>query len=294
MNPMEDWLSQPGGLANRLHDVRTHARLTGKDLATRNNWQPSKVSRIENGRQVPSPADIDAWVRACGAGPEAAQELLRLLDEVKTQHRDWRRRMRRGQAPVQASYNDLVQGSRMIRNFQTACVPGLLQTAAYARRVLDEMVTLHDLDVEDVDGAVAARMQRQQFLYDTSKQFEFLLAEPVLRWVLCSPDVMHGQLDRLQTVIGMPNVRFGVLPMGVQLTTTPQNSFEVYDDLAIVETFTGETVHRDGQAARYAAVLDRLWADAVTGDDARRLIIRAADALGEEVGPDPHRAGQQR
>ncbi|MEV0810896.1 Scr1 family TA system antitoxin-like transcriptional regulator [Micromonospora sp. NPDC050200] len=49
-----------------------------------------------------------------------------------------------------------------------------------------------------------------------------------------APDVMRGQLDRLQTVVGVPNIRFGILPLGVQLAITPQNSFQMYDDIAIV------------------------------------------------------------
>ncbi|WP_319460483.1 DUF5753 domain-containing protein [Micromonospora sp. RTP1Z1] len=186
-----------------------------------------------------------------GAEDTAAQDLLRMLGEVQAVHRGWRRRMRQSQSAVQDSYNQLVAESRLIRHFETVYVPGLLQTADYARRVLTEMVELHNLDIADVDAAVTTRMQRQQLLYDTSKRFEFLLAEPVLRWLLCPPDVMRGQLDRLQTVVGAPNIRFGILPLGVPLATTPQNSFQLYDDVAIVETFVGETTYRDDEAATY-------------------------------------------
>jgi hypothetical protein len=69
---------------------------------------------------------------------------------------------------------------------------------------------------------------------------------------------MRGQLDRLQTVVGVPNIRFGILPLGVQLATTPpKNSFQMDDDL--VETFVGETTHRDDEAAAYAKAIERLW-----------------------------------
>ncbi|MEW2386427.1 Scr1 family TA system antitoxin-like transcriptional regulator [Micromonospora sp. NPDC047707] len=64
-----------------------------------------------------------------------------------------------------------------------------------------------------------------------------------------------------------------------QLATTPQNSFQMYDDVAIVETFVGETTHRDEDAAAYAKAIDRLWNEAATGEDARRLIVRAAQDL---------------
>ncbi|TYB36722.1 hypothetical protein FXF50_16905 [Micromonospora sp. AP08] len=99
------------------------------------------------------------------------------------------------------------------------------------------MVELHNLDIADVDAAVATRMQRQQLLYDTTKRFEFPLA------------------------------------------TTPQNSFQMYDDVAVVETFVGETTYRDDEAATYTRAIERLWEEAVTGEDARRLIVRAAQEL---------------
>jgi transcriptional regulator with XRE-family HTH domain len=276
VNPIENWLTEPGGLADRLRALRTQAGLAGKDLAATTMWATSKVSRLENGRQMPSEDDIKVWANACGADDATTRELTHLLGEVHAAHLDWKRRMRRGQAAVQANYGQLVQESGSIKHFETVYVPGLLQTAEYARRVLGEMVELHDLEVKDVTEAVAERMRRQQFLYDTERTFEFLLAEPVLRWMLCPPDVMRGQLDRLQTVIGMPNIRFGVVPMGRQLRTAPQNSFQLYDDMAIVETFVGETTHRGDEAAAYAQALERMWDDAITGEDARGLIVRAA------------------
>jgi len=279
VNPIEDWLTQPGGLADQLRAMRELAGLSGRALAAAAGWQPSKVSRIENGRQLPTGADLGIWARVCSASPDAEQALLRTLDEVQATHRDWKRRMRRGQAAVQASYNRLVEQARLVRHFETAYVPGLLQTPEYARRVFDEQVQLHGLDVEDVEAAIAVRLERQRLLYAPGKRFEFLLAEPVLRWLLCPPATMRAQLDRLQSVIGLPNVRLGVLPLGVQIVTTPQNSFQLYDELAMVETFIGETAHRDDAAAAYGRALDLLWQDAVTGEEARRLIVRAAEAL---------------
>ncbi|MFD4204399.1 hypothetical protein ACFWRG_00250 [Micromonospora tulbaghiae] len=47
-----------------------------------------------------------------------------------------------------------------------------------------------------------------------------------------------------------------------------------------METFVGETTHRDEEAAAYATAMEKLWMEAVTGEDARKLIVRAAHALG--------------
>jgi transcriptional regulator with XRE-family HTH domain len=284
VDTLKDWLTRPEGLATRLRTLRVQAGLSGEDLAraaTPNGWAQSKVSRIENGNQIPSVDDILAWVRACGAGEDVVPELLQARDEAKVATVTFRARMRQGQAPVQGDYNALVESSTLIRHLETVYVPGLLQIRGYAERVLTEMITLHELEIDDVAAAVAARMERQRWLY-SDKRFEFLLAEPVLRWVLPAPEVMRAQLDRLQTIIGLPNIRFGIIPMGVPLATTPQNSVQTYagdNVLAVAETYIGETMHRGDEAAKYQRAIDLQWADAVEGDRARELITQAARAL---------------
>jgi len=283
MTQPHEWLTQPGGIAEQLIRLRETAGLTGKDLATAVGWAPSKVSRIEHGKQTPTAADIDTWVRACNANAATEQELLHLLEDVQITHRDWRRRMRLGQAAAQSDYVDLVQTSTVFRHFETVYIPGPLQTPEYARRILIESARLHHVEVDDLDESVRQRMLRQQWLHDPTKRFEFLLAEPVLRWQLCPADVMRDQLDRLQTVIGLTTIRFGILPLGVELATAPQNSFAMYDDLVLVETFVGESIQGADDAAKYADVMELLWAEAVTGPAARRLIVSAANALQ----PDP-------
>jgi hypothetical protein len=150
------------------------------------------------------------------------------------------------------------------------------------------MIPLHGLEIDDVDAAVQERMARAQMLYDPSKRWEFLLAEPVLRWLLPAPAVMRAQLDRLQSIIGLERIRFGIVPMGVELATTPQNTVEIYGDsemVAVAETFIGETWHRGEEAAAYARAVDRQWGDAVEGDAARELIAAAAASLRERPAP---------
>ncbi|MFI7449505.1 helix-turn-helix domain-containing protein [Nonomuraea sp. NPDC049714] len=283
MESLQDWLTQPDGIATRLRMLRAQAGLSGKALADSQSWAQSKVSRIESGAQMPSPADIQAWAVACNVGGAELDELLRLGDTARGMREAFRSRMARGQEHVQADHNDLTARSHLIRYFETVWVPGFLQVPDYTRRVLTEMTSLHDLQIDDVDAALATRMQRQQMLYDPSKQFEFLICEPVLRWLICPPAVMREQLDRLQSVIGLPRIRFGIVPMGVELTTTPQNSFQIYvgadGPVVAVETFITETFVRGDEAEAYERVMARLWEQAATGDQARRLIIAAIEAL---------------
>jgi len=178
---IEDWLSRQGGLARQLRDLRREATFTGAELATHLGWTQSKVSKIETGKQMPTEADIEAWAIACGTDTDVAPALLALLEEALGLHREWKQQVRLGQVAIQHNYDELARNARSIRNAETVYVPGLLQTADYARRRLEDGVRLHGASLDEIDAAVSRRMQRQQVLYDTSKTFEFVITESVLR-----------------------------------------------------------------------------------------------------------------
>ena len=96
----------------------------------------------------------------------------------------------------------------------------LLQTPDYARYRLGE--PLEEIGAaDDVDDAVAVRMHRQQVLYRPGKRFSFVVTEAVLRYRLCPPEVMAGQLDRLVALSTLTTFRFGVIPFQAQLPVAP-------------------------------------------------------------------------
>lgn len=59
-------------------------------------------------------------------------------------------------------------------------VPGLLQTPEYARALFSRAITVHKVP-NDVNDAVAKRMQRQEMLYRTDKAFHFVITDSTLR-----------------------------------------------------------------------------------------------------------------
>lgn len=268
-------------LGRRLRALRVGAGLAGKELAAALGWPASKVSRIELARQNASPADIDAWLTVTGGSDAERTGLLGLLDQAREDQNTFRQRTRRGQAPVQAGYNALVQGCTHFREFHTAVVPGMLQTPDYARAVLAAATKFNP--VPDIDKAVQVRVARQKYLY-SRRQFEFVITESVLRWGIAPPDVMRGQLDRLHSAIGLPNVRLGILPFGVALDFVPLHMFEMFDDLVCVETISREHRHVGAEAQTYIEAFETAQAVALTGSDARALLLSTADDLADDAG----------
>lgn len=186
-NAIEERLTEPGGLANRLRTMRLTAGLSGVTLATRAGWAQSKVSRLENGRQMPTRSDVAAWVTACGADHGELEPLVALLAEIESDYQSWRRRQRHGQAAVQRGYAEMLAEATTVRYFETAFVPGLLQTRAYARSVMALLV-----EDAELDAAVSERARAQQALHDGGTAFKFLITEAVLHWWLCPPEAMRA------------------------------------------------------------------------------------------------------
>jgi transcriptional regulator with XRE-family HTH domain len=119
-------------LGKRLRELREHAGSSGKQLAESLSWPPSKVSKIENGRQTPTDDDIRAWTHVTGSEGETAA-LLASLHILEVQHADWQRLLRGGLRPRQRSLAELDQKTRYFRAFEATVIPGLLQTPEYAR-----------------------------------------------------------------------------------------------------------------------------------------------------------------
>ncbi|GAB3170275.1 helix-turn-helix transcriptional regulator [Myceligenerans halotolerans] len=265
-------------LGRRLRALRVGAGLAGKELAGALGWPASKVSRLELARQNASPSDITAWIAATGGSADERAQLLGLLDQAREDQHTHRRRARRGQAPVQAGYNALVEGSTWMREFHNVVIPGMLQTPDYARVILTAAAQAHDVAVADVEEAVATRMERQRYLY-TPRRFEFIITEPVLRWGLVPSDIMRIQIDRLQSAIGLPNVRLGFLPFGAA-HDVPPHMFEMFDDLVCVETLSREHRYTGPEAQIYINTFSTLRKLALTGNDARHFITSIANELG--------------
>jgi transcriptional regulator with XRE-family HTH domain len=278
LQPTREWLNRPGGLAERLQRMRKAAGLTGDQLAARLGWPRSKVPKLENGRQMPADADITAWAEATGR-PDAVSELLDLLSDAQAVHRQWRHQLRAGHAALQAEFDALVRASKQIRNFEVTFIPGLLQTPDYARYRILEAVRVQGTAAGEVEETVRARMERQAVLYDTGRVFEFCITEAALRLLPCPRPVMLAQLDRLMTASTLSNVTLGIIPFGVELAVAPVVGFLAVDETTIVETFTAGDPLPPRESAKYGPIFEELMAEAVTGEEARRLIAAAAQDL---------------
>jgi transcriptional regulator with XRE-family HTH domain len=278
-----EWLTQPGGLAERLRRLRRSAGLTGDQLASRLGWARTKVPKIENGHQMPTEEDVTKWVEVCGQPADVAAEYLDLLTRAQTQYRRWKHELRQGHATLQITWDRLVRQARTVRNFEIVVIPGLLQTPEYARYRAVEAVRNYGAAEDGIDEAVTMRMRRQEVLYEPGRTFEFVTTEGALRMGACPAEAMIGQLDRLGVLSQLPNITLGIIPFGVPLPAMPQNPFIILDDKVIAETHGSEATIGGNEVDMYRRMADALLAEAVTGSGARSLITSAVTWWGSHA-----------
>jgi hypothetical protein len=237
------------------------------------------VSKLENGRQTPTDDDIRDWARATNSEGET-DGLLASLHTLEVQHAEWQRQLRVGLKPHQQEIADLDAKTRLFRAFESTFIPGLLQTAEYARYRFTQSIAVFKVR-NDIDEAVAARVQRQDILYRPDKRFHFVLTEAALRYRLCPPEIMLGQLDRLVSLSALPNVKLGIVGFETAYVVAPAHGFWILDaDRVMVETFSAElNLAQPQELTLYGGIFDSLAAVASYGRSARTVINRVIDDL---------------
>ncbi|MGH3941912.1 MAG: helix-turn-helix domain-containing protein [Pseudonocardiaceae bacterium] len=266
-------------LGQRLRELRKDAQLTGRQLAESQRWQPSKVSRIESGKQTPSDADVEAWAVACGV-PGTVRDLIASLRSLEGRYLEHRRAFRAGMARFQRVIRDQEAQYSVIRSFQCSIIPGLLQTSEYARYRFAGGVK-YGGPPTDIDDSVAARMARQEILYRPETRAHFVLTEATLRYRLCPPEVMEGQFDRLLGLVSMRTVRLGIIPFETHLVKAPLHGFGIRDEReVVVETLTATlTLSEPSEIHEYLELFAQYVNVAVYGSEASRLIAQALSEL---------------
>jgi transcriptional regulator with XRE-family HTH domain len=280
--------SKPGNtaraaLAARLTDIRAAAGLSGSALARRMGVVQSRVWKIEHGALLPTEKDIRAWARETGNEQEA-EGLMEALAEARGEQAFSAVVRRSGGAAFEDRVRQVEEQATRIGEFQVAVIPGILQTADYARELLGVPSGLKTWDASEnaIEDKVNARLRRQEVLHDPDKRVQVVLSEAALRTLTVPAPVLVAQLGKLLSVLRLPSVELGVIGFGQKMPVYPFG-FRVYDnEMAVTESIVGEhnyTADGDGdEVAAFLEAFNELRQAAGTGD-AEAIIRRALDDL---------------
>jgi transcriptional regulator with XRE-family HTH domain len=164
-------------LRSELVRLRKESELTQEQVAADLEWSPSKLIRVEGGRSSITKVDLDALLTRYGVRSESTRERLQALNRG-ARERGWWERYRDEVSPNYLTYVGFEAGAAFIRQSQPLFVPGLLQTAEYAKAI-----TEHSVDAARLAAVVGLRLQRQAELAqrDPRPRQYYVIDEAVIR-----------------------------------------------------------------------------------------------------------------
>lgn len=261
-------------LARTLRELRLHAGLTIEAAAPRLDVSASKLSRNENAHQGVDVHIVRSMLDLFDIGGDRWEEILELTREANA--KGWWR----AYGLDDQGYVPLESEASTVRDYTVTYVPGLLQTADYARALLGTSVRSPSPAVVERD--VAVRMIRQERLTSAERPLELLavIDEAALHRGLGGRVVMRAQLAHLIGATALDSVIVQVLPAEVAAHPALDGAFTLLSfeglgepDMGYVEHPMGSVhIEKAEHVTQARLVFDRLCSMALSPDESVALI----------------------
>lgn len=281
-------------LGAQLRKLREERGLTLDEAADVLKISKSALSRMENAQVITRAHEVDYILMKFGIEDEGLRSALIGLASAG-RSRAW---VKRHAAVLPDSpamdLMRLEQDSRAIRTYQQLLIPGLLQTADYARAVMESVPQPPGADIE---RALAFRMARKDALTRTGPvKLDVVMEEAALQQGLGGAEIMRAQLRHMVDLMARPNINVQVLPSRVVKNPGVDGAFTMLDvelgdfTVVLIESLASTTcIEEERDVGRYGLVFRELQALASPPSESRRLIERAA----EEIPCSPRRESQR-
>jgi transcriptional regulator with XRE-family HTH domain len=196
-----------GALLRRLREARQISR---ERAGAAIRASESKISRLELGRTGFKLRDVVDLYELYGVTDHAERATLLGLARQANAPGWWH------------AYSDIVphwfeaylgleQAAGVIRTYEVQFVPGLLQTAEYARAVI--RLGHHHCPEQEVERRLALRMHRQEILrHPRPPRLWAVIDEAALRRPIGGAAVMFAQLQHLIDLAELPHVTIQLMP----------------------------------------------------------------------------------
>jgi hypothetical protein len=185
-------------------------------------FSASKVSRLETGLRGASAQDMHNLSELYQVDEELRVRLADLAAEGK--QRPWWQPYGLGYTRYQGLENSAIS----IDDYGLGVMPGLLQTADYAREIVLGTARTDDTTPADIELMVAGRVLRQRLLEnENAPHYTAVIDEGVLRRVVGSPAIMVAQLRHLLQASQLPSVDLRVVSFDAGPLPSGNNKFVI-------------------------------------------------------------------
>jgi hypothetical protein len=279
--------AQPGGptvlrmiLARQLQTLREKAGLSyeqAADAIYSSQWTIRRMERAEGGLKpltvksalmaygVTDPREIDAFLALCRDAGKPGW--WHSYDDVLP---GWFR-----------TFVGLEEAATLIRGYEPHWIPGLLQTADYARAAI--RTGFPAATDGQAERRVALRLARQQILARPDPpRLWVIIDETALRRPAATtgPAVIRAQLDALIEATTLPHITVQILPFTAGLHPAMYGPFRIFrfsepelPDIVYSESLTSACyIDQPGETTAYSQALDRISAQAAPADDTTRIL----------------------
>ncbi|MFD5497673.1 helix-turn-helix domain-containing protein [Streptomyces sp. NPDC001812] len=264
----------------QLAGFREDAQLAQDQAARSVGFSAAKLSRIESGkgRRPPTESDVRALLELYGTDDYEISVLLKLLRRAG-EPGWWQRYDKRLMPEWFDRLVGLQEAAATIRTFEIQYVPGLLQTAAYTRAVVER--GLPNAPAGEVLRRVELRMRRAELLLrEGAPQLWAVIDESVLLRVLGSVEVMREQLEHLARMAERPNVTVQIVPLDVTNASAPAipvtylrfDGLDLPDVVYLEHIKSANFLEDRDETEEYRVALDRLADEALRPRDSLDLL----------------------
>lgn len=265
-------------LGTQLRRLRTEKGISREDAGYSIRASHAKISRLELGQVSFKQRDVADLLTLYGVtDPGERQQLLDLAKQANAP--GWWHKYGDVLPTWFEVYIGLEGAASSIRTYENQFVPGLLQTAGYARAVIElahEKATRSELD-----RRVTLRTMRQRRL-ESGLTLWAVIDEAVVRRTLGGPDIMRAQIAHLLDVTAERNITVQVMPFDRGGHAAAGGPFSILrfperelPDVVYMEQLTSALyLDKPADSDHYMEVMDRLSVQAETPRETRRFLER--------------------
>lgn len=275
-------------LRAELVRLRKQKKLTQEQVARQLEWSPSKLIRVEGGKNAITRTDLQALLAVYDVTSEGRQERLQALARGAREPAWWN--VYRGELdPSFLNYVGYSAGAAFIRQFHGTVIPGLIQTPEYA-----EVLATGKASETARVLAAKLRIQRQQELAkrENPPRQHYIIDEAVIRrhvGIKTDPAIMPAQLNHVADAAESDDLlTVRVVPFSTGAHLGMEGPFSILefdgdlDDVLYLEGRSGASVMISGEddtVIEYRDTFELLLEQALPADQSIALMRQAAEDL---------------
>ncbi|GAO12267.1 helix-turn-helix domain-containing protein [Streptomyces lydicamycinicus] len=267
-------------LGTQLRRLREAAGITREAAGDAIRGSHAKISRLELGRVSCKERDIADLLTLYNVTDEAVRaDFLKLAR--RTSSPGWWHQYGDVLPGWFETHIGLEEAASVIRTYEVQFVPGLLQTADYARAVAQ--LGHPRSSPEEIERRVQLRVHRQELLtVPDAPRVWAVIDEASLRRPLGGPEVMADQLRHLLKMTELPNVTLQIAPFslgGLAAAGGPITILRFLEpdlpDIVYLEQLTSALyLDKRDDVDHYLAVMDRLSAQSESPRESVAILER--------------------